>query len=155
VAHAALAGNQSVSSQEINDQSRGVSPPTLKQPGKPDIIAPDGQRYVWRRTHPLSSLPSEQSQPAPPEDPTVVTEEELKAANERFSHMTAAELAKGLRDVMLIGQDEYLLDHDPIDVAERVLANDIQQTEGHIPDGVPISPDAVPHVEPETAPPAP
>lgn len=91
---------------------------------KPDFIDEDGSRYVWQRTITPGDFDT---------NPVLVAGVGEGAGNgrgggkgggaSRIEDMSAAELAAKLRSRMLRDGEEYLLDHDPIDLAERVLAD--------------------------------
>ena len=97
---------------------------------QPDIFDEDGSRYVWQR-----KLPSDRP----------LVERALGAADAELQHrykpiaeMSVEELAAKLRPRRFRNGHEYLLDHDPIDLAIKAKAGAFPPTQGANPSHYPV-----------------
>lgn len=108
-----------------------------------DLVDNNGRRFVWVRKSPpfdpLAKTPHERGEL----ESTDMKEE--KKNIKLIADMTLEELAAKLRPRLFTGGHEYLLDHNPIEMARFVRENENTEitTPGMRPDGIPLSSETI------------
>lgn len=135
----AVLGCNGAAEEALPNDTTGPTEPAADPDAQPDIVDEDGSRYVWQRKIPVSE--AFQERVLGPRDV------ELQGTFKLIADMTVEELAAKLRPRRFRNGHEYLLDHDPIDLAIKAKAGAFSSTEGGNPAKYPVDLGRVSHTD--------